>query len=98
MEEFFTKVSLGNTHTHTFHSATHDVILASSAQVGQVRILLDKLSRHVEETQKRQVLLLSSPSQDARESRTSGKTWSRPGPGRATSQLALALVSFSSTM
>lgn len=47
----------------------HDVILATFAQVGQVRILLDKLSRHVEEAQKRHVVILSNPDQEESESR-----------------------------
>lgn len=72
MEEFFTKVNFRKTHTntHSFHSAMHDVILATFAQVGQVRILLDKLSRHVEEVQKRHVVILSNPNQEESESRT----------------------------
>lgn len=47
----------------------HDVILATCAQVGQVRTQLDKLSRHVEEAQKRHVLILSNPVQEQSESR-----------------------------
>lgn len=48
----------------------HDVILATFAQVGQVRILLDKLSRHVEEVLKRHVVILSNPNQEESESRS----------------------------
>lgn len=57
----------------------HDVILATFAQVGQVRILLDKLSRHVEEAQKRHVIILSNPNPEEGESRTSpgGRNWIR---------------------
>uniref|UniRef100_H3BWJ2 t-SNARE coiled-coil homology domain-containing protein n=1 Tax=Tetraodon nigroviridis TaxID=99883 RepID=H3BWJ2_TETNG len=33
-------------------------------QVGQVRILLDKLSRHVEDVQKRHMVILSNPNQE----------------------------------
>lgn len=75
MEEFFTKVNFRKTHTR---SVMYDVILATSAQVGQVRILLDKLSRHVEEEQKRHVVILSSPNQEESESRTSRKIQSGP--------------------
>lgn len=41
---------------------------SSFAQVGQVRTLLDKLSRHVEEVQKRHVFMLSNPIQEQSES------------------------------
>lgn len=45
----------------------HDVILATFAQVDQVRILLDKLSRHVEDVQKGHVVILSNPNQEESE-------------------------------
>lgn len=44
-------------------------MLAACAQVGQVKTQLDKLSRHVEEAQKRHVLILSNPVQEQSESR-----------------------------
>lgn len=53
--------------THSFHPAMHDVILATFAQVDQVRILLDKLSRHVEDVQKGHVVILSNPNQEESE-------------------------------
>lgn len=96
MEEFFTKVNFRKStqsHTLSFHPAMHYVILATFAQVGQVRILLDKLSRHVEEAQKRHVIILSNPNPEEGESRTSpdGRNWIKTNKFT----LALAFVSVS---
>lgn len=55
----------------------HDVILATFAQVGQVRTLLDKLSRHVEDVQKRHMVILSNPNQEESESRPDSQNWTR---------------------
>lgn len=67
---------------------------SSFAQVGQVRTLLDKLSRHVEEVQKRHVFVLSNPTQEQSESRTSRKMQSDVDH-HPQGALALAYVSFS---
>lgn len=72
MEEFFTKVKTTTTHKHILNSLIKNMT-SSFAQVGQVRTLLDKLSRHVEEVQKRHVFMLSNPIQEQSESRTSRK-------------------------
>lgn len=44
-------------------------------QVGQVRNLLEQLSRHVEEVQKTHVVILSNPDQEQSESRV--QSWER---------------------
>lgn len=69
MEQFFTQVNLRK-HTNTLlvRPATHDVTPATFAQVGQVRILLDALSRHVEDVQRRHAAILSNPNQEEGES------------------------------
>lgn len=90
MEEFFTKVKT-TIHERILNLLAKNVT-SSFAQVGQVRTLLDKLSRHVEEVQKRHVVMLSNPIQEQSESRTGRKSQTRTSHSGA---LALAYVSFS---
>lgn len=92
MEEFFTKVKT-TTHERILNLLAKNVT-SSFAQVGQVRTLLDNLSRHVEEVQKRHVVMLSNPIQEQSESRTGRKMQSDENV-TLRGALALAYVSFS---